>query len=225
MAVVQTILSRANLPMDTIALAVCILDALPTRFRNKWRMAYPRITSDAAKRHTLPPGPIQPPSDAVYPEVNVLCALMIANKFLEDAHDTTQYFSSEWGRDMWSCEQINATERCVMEMLDYRIMPLTDEEYIKEARHDIESTRRELLDDTSEASFEARDYGFHESRPTMSSGQAMVGLGLQLTPVETPTCGQSAFFGRLLSLETEEAFGHPQTLPEDYLHLPESPAS
>lgn len=149
---------------------------------------------------------------------------MIANKFLEDVHDTTQYFSSVWGRDIWSYEQINTTERCVMEMLDYRIFPLTDEEYIREARHDIESTRRELLDEDSDASLEARGYGLYDSR-LMSSGQAVLGLGLQLTPADTPSCELSTSFDQLLSLETKEAFGQSQALPNDYLHLPQSPAS
>ncbi|KAK6087532.1 hypothetical protein SCUP234_01690 [Seiridium cupressi] len=224
-AVVQTMLIRANLPMDTIALAVCILDALPTRFRNRWRMVYPRSrqTSTALKRHTLPSGPIQPPSDVVLPEVAILSALMIATKFLEDVHDPTHYFSSEWGRDVWSCEQINATERCVMEALDYRIMPLTGEEYIKEARHDIEATRRELLDETSDAALEAREYGLYNTRP-MSSGEAVVGLDLQLTPADTPKSELSSPFGQnyLLGRETQHAFSNSQTLPEDYLHLPPS---
>ncbi|KAH6659866.1 hypothetical protein BKA67DRAFT_31377 [Truncatella angustata] len=222
-AVVQDMLSRANLPMDTIALAVCILDALPTRYRNRWRMVYPRTrqTPAALKRHTLPSGPIESPNDAVFPEVTILCAIMIATKFTEDAHDPTQYFCSEWGRDIWSCEQINATERCVMEVLDYRIMPLTADEYIKEARHDIEYTRRELLDETSDAAFEAKEHGIYDTRP-MSSGEAVTGLGLQLTPAETPVSELSCPFGqnRLLARETKEAFGSPRALPENYLHLP-----
>ncbi|ETS83180.1 hypothetical protein PFICI_05056 [Pestalotiopsis fici W106-1] len=221
-AVVQTMLNRANLSMDTIALAVCILDALPTRFRNSWRMIYPRSrqTPAASKRHTLPSGPIQQPSDAVYSEVVILCALMIASKFLEDVHDPTQYFCTEWGRGIWSCEQVNATERCVMEALEYRIMPLTDEEYIKEARHDIEATRRELQDETSEAAFEARECAF-DTR-LMSSGQAVLGLGLQLTPAVTPNPELSTGHGQNADLadETKDAFRSSQTLPENYLHLP-----
>lgn len=221
-AVVQTMLNRANLPMDNIALAVCILDALPTRFRNRWRTVYPRSrqTPAASKRHTLPSGPIQPPSDAVYSEVVILCALMIASKFLEDSHDPTQYYCTEWGRDLWSCGQINATERCVMEALEYRIMPLTDEEYIKEARHDIEATRRELQDETSEAAFEAREMAF-DTR-LMSSGQAVFGLGLQLTPAVTPNSEVTMGLGQDAALadETKNAFRRSQTLPEDYLHMP-----
>jgi hypothetical protein len=217
-------LSYANLPMDTISLAVCILDSLPTRFRSSWRMAYPRArqNSSANKRHTLPPSPIQAPaSDVVFPEVAILAALMIANKFVEDVQNSTQYFSYVWGRDIWSCEQVNATERCIMEGLGYRIMPLYNAECIKQARHDMELTRRELLDETSDLAAETREYELYNTRP-MSSGQAVVGLGLQLTPAETPKLELSNPFGRnqALSQETKEAFGNTRGISKDYLHMP-----
>lgn len=223
-ATVQTMLSYANLPMDTIALAVCILDSLPTRFRSSWRMSYPRSRhhSSAIKRHTLPSGPIQPPgSDVVYPEVTILAALMIANKFVEDAQNSTQFFGNVWGRDMWSCEQINATERCIMEGLGYRIMPLYNAECIKQARHDMELTRRELLDETSDLAMEAKEYDLYTTEP-MSSGLAVVGLGLQLTPADTPKSELSNPFGRNQALDQEvrEAFGNPRGISTDYLHMP-----
>ncbi|KAK8080123.1 hypothetical protein PG997_007941 [Apiospora hydei] len=227
-AVVHNILTHAMLPMDAIALATCILDALPRRYRNTWRMSYPRSrqTSPASKRHTMPSGPIQPPAhfDAVFPEVNVLAALIIANKFIEDLHEPTSYYANEWGRDMWSCEQINVTERCIMEALEYRIIPLLDDQYIKQARHDIELARRELLDETSELAMEAREYELYNnnSRP-MSSGEAVIGLGLSLTPADTPktevrTPGSQTSEG--LDLATREAFGKSPPVPHDYLRFP-----
>jgi hypothetical protein len=200
-AVVQSMLGQADLPMDTIALAVCILDALPSRFRNRWRAAYPRsrTTPLSAKRHTLPSGPIQPPAnnDAVLPEVVVLSALIIAAKFTEDEEGSTQYFGTNWGLDLWSCEQINVTERCIMEALEYRIMPLCDPDYIKEARHDMELCRRELLDEASDSSsVDAKEYRLYDTLP-MSSGEAVVGLGFQLTPADTPKSELGAPFDPL----------------------------
>ncbi|KAH8681527.1 hypothetical protein BX600DRAFT_25163 [Xylariales sp. PMI_506] len=186
-ATVQTMLSHAELPMDTIALAACVLDALPTKFRTKWRMLYPRSrhTSPASKRHTLS-GPIQQSgNETILPEVVILSALVIATKFLEDLQDTTYYFASVWGRDIWSCEQLNVTERCIMEELGYRIFPLTGEEYIKQARHDMELIRRELLDETSEAAIEAREYELYSTGPDVMA-RAPIGLGFPPTPAETP---------------------------------------
>lgn len=232
-ATVHTMLTHANLPMDSIALATCVLDALPGRYRNAWRMSYPRSrqTSPATKRHTLPSGPIQPPaqSDAVLPEVNILAALIIATKFVEDLHEPTAFFASEWGRDLWSCEQINVTERCIMEALGYRILPLWEEQYIKMARHDIELVRRELLDEGSELATANREYEFSpvadpaSARP-MSSGRATLGLGLQLTPTETPKTEMATTppLSRtdVLARETREAFSKSPPVPVDYLHLP-----
>ncbi|KAI0132678.1 hypothetical protein BJ170DRAFT_680559 [Xylariales sp. AK1849] len=224
-AIVQTMLTHAQLPMDTIALAVCILDALPTKFRNRWRVSYPRLrqTAPAMKRHTLPSGPIQPPeNDTVFPEIAILAALVIANKFLEDMQETTQYVSCVWGRSLWSCEQINVTERCIMEELEYRILPLWNADYIKQARHDMELIRRELIDETSEVALEAKEeYGLYNTKP-MSSGKAVIGLGLQLTPAETPKSEMSTPFAQKQALgqETMKAFGNAQAVPQDYLHLP-----
>ncbi|ORY64983.1 uncharacterized protein BCR38DRAFT_484460 [Pseudomassariella vexata] len=221
-ATVQFMLSHADLPMDLIALAACILDALPSRFRHSWRMSYPRSrrTSPVCKRHTLPSTPIQLEHDAqadtVLPEVAVLAALMIADKFVADLQEPTSYYASRWGMDIWSCEQINFTERCIMEALGYRILPLWDAQIIKEVRHDIELVRRELMDETSGMAPEARDYELCSNRP-MSSGEAVVGLGLQLTPAETP---KSQLTAGQYDQETREAFSTARAVPPDYLHLP-----
>ncbi|KAK8028575.1 hypothetical protein PG991_005631 [Apiospora marii] len=226
-AVVHMMLTHAMLPMDTIALATCILDALPRRYRNTWRMSYPRSrqTTPASKRHTMPSGPILPPAhnDTVFPEVNVLAALIIANKFIEDLHEPTSWYASEWGRDMWTCEQINVTERCIMEALEYRIIPLLDDQYIKQARHDIELARRELLDETSELAMEAREYELYNPARPMISGQAVVGLGLSLTPADTPksevrTPGSQT--AESLDLATREAFAKSPPVPHDFLRFP-----
>lgn len=226
-AVVHMMLTHAMLPMDAVALATCILDALPRRYRNTWRMSYPRSrqTTPASKRHTMPSGPIQPPAhnDTVFPEVNVLAALIIANKFIEDLHEPTSWYANEWGRDMWTCEQINVTERCIMEALEYRIIPLLDDQYIKQARHDIELARRELLDETSELSMEAREYELYNSARPVISGQAVIGLGLSLTPADTPksevrTPGSQTAEG--LDLATREAFSKSPPVPHDFLRFP-----
>ncbi|KAI1335826.1 hypothetical protein F5Y15DRAFT_223941 [Xylariaceae sp. FL0016] len=219
---VQGMLARANLPMDTIALAVCVLDSLNSRFSRTWRISFPlaRQVEAAPKRHTLPAGSMQATHiDAIFPEVIVLTALVIAFKFVEDAHERTQYFGSEWGNNLWSCEQINFTERCIMENLGYRIMPLWDPALIKQARHDIEMARREIVQEST-----ARVSGSDDTKKhvkSMSSGAATMGLGLSLTPVQTPRGEATALspFGQ----ETRDAFGGGMEVPRDYLHLPREP--
>ncbi|EGS21383.1 uncharacterized protein CTHT_0032400 [Thermochaetoides thermophila DSM 1495] len=165
---VHEMLVRANLPMDVIALAVCILDALNSKFSLNWRLLCPlakpqqppspsgeTTTSPSNKRHTLPAAPrggsstfvIAPQLhiDAVRPEVIILSALVIAVKFLEDSQSPTHWYASAWGKDMWTCDQINVTERCIMESLGYRIMPLWDATLIADALRDMERAGKQVL--------------------------------------------------------------------------------
>ncbi|KAI1386673.1 uncharacterized protein F4822DRAFT_410901 [Hypoxylon trugodes] len=219
-SIVRAILARADLPMDIIALAVCILDSLNSRFSRTWRISFPlsKLSDLAPKRHTLPSGAIQAVHiDSVFPEIIILAALMIADKFVEDLQETTQYYGTAWGNNMWTSEQINFTERCIMESLGYRILPLWDAKSIKQARHDIELARRELVDAGGIGIGDDNKMAKHAK--SMSSGHAVMGPGLQLTPVDTPTSELSAPFGHL-GRETREAFSNSSTLPGDYLRPP-----
>lgn len=153
---VQAILSRANLPLETVALAVCILDSLGAKFARYWRLSCPlQSTSSntpANKRHTLPPTPSLPQQprsvqlhiDSVRPEIIILSALVIAAKFMQDPQENTNFYVWCWGRDVWTSEQLNVTERCIMESLNYRIMPLCEEACLTDAMVDMQLAGREL---------------------------------------------------------------------------------
>jgi hypothetical protein len=124
----------------------------------------------------------------------------VAEKFVEDMQSPTQYFVSTWARDAWTCEQLNFTERCIMESLGYRILPLWDPALIKQARHDIEMARREIIQESS--SNVGGEDGSGGSRKqhhfkSMSSGHAVMGLGLHLTPAATPDAGRVTPFDQI----------------------------
>ncbi|RCI09634.1 hypothetical protein L249_4166 [Ophiocordyceps polyrhachis-furcata BCC 54312] len=152
---VQSMLSRANLPLETVALAVCVLDSLDSRFARAWRLCCPLLHPDVAappnKRHTLPPTPPLPRLvrhqqqhiDSVRPELIILAALVIAAKFTEDPQQPTQFYCLRWGKALWSHCQLNATERCIMESLNYRIMPLCDQDYLADAMVDMQLAARQ----------------------------------------------------------------------------------
>ena len=193
-AIVHDMLRRANLPVDTIALAVCILDSLNSKkFSLNWRLICPLVRSDApsmrTKRHTLPAAPTltnQLNIDCVNPEVMILSALIIAFKFLEDTcYEPTGYYSYAWGAEMWTDGQINVTERCIMESLDYRILPLWDSDLIRDAAADMERAGKQATLPLRPSLPRAGSSDDHHKR-SMSSGKAVYGRGLQLTPVETP---------------------------------------
>lgn len=180
---VHAMLVRSDLPADTIALAVCILDSLNSKFSLNWRLLCPLsqrdALSDLSKRHTIPASPVgltQLHIDCVNPELIILAALIIAVKFLEDCQEPTQYYRSAWGKNMWTCEQINVTERCIMESLGYRILPLWDPVLIRDALSDMERAGRHAV-----CPPEPRHGKRHSVAETRTTG-----LGLPLTPVETP---------------------------------------
>lgn len=205
---VQTILSRADLPLETIALAVCVLDSLDAKFARKWRMMLPLASpAPTCKRHTITSAAASLIThiDSVRPELIILTALVIAFKFTDDCQEPTQYYASEWARGLWTCDQLNATERCIMEHLGYRILPLCDKEIIDDAIADMHRAgemavrERELAAASSgvvakhAAAHPTLDYlaGHARSisvpaRPAQA-GEAVVGLGFALTPVDTPT--------------------------------------
>lgn len=219
---VQSILNRAGLSLETIALAVCVLDSLDAKFGRKWRLTCPLRTATEAKpaatkkqlyahskRHSLPSTPqpsrnCQPQLhiDSVQPEIIVLAALVIADKFTEDSEQTTQVYCTAWGRGLWTSEQLNATERSIMESLNYRIMPLCEEDCLADAMVDMQLAGQEYCrwdvpepspphSDDGDMSAAAEDDGEdydghgmgkflpgHSRSKTMVPRSASVGLGL-----------------------------------------------
>jgi hypothetical protein len=129
--------------------------------------------------------------DSIHPELIILSALILAVKFLDDAQQTTKEYATDWGRGIWSCQQINFTQRCLLENLGYRILPLWDHDIILEALEDMEKAGQQFSSPEYEDHKiweEESSFGlFLERKQGMSDdGKAVLGLGDQLTPVETP---------------------------------------
>ena len=201
---VQAMLARAALPIETVALAVCILDSLNASFARIWRLACPLLPGwpTISKRHTLPPAlPEERPReqwhiDSVSPELIILAALVIAAKFTQDPQDPTQYYCGTWGRGLWTHDQLNVTERCIMASLNYRIMPLFKEDCLSEAMVDMQLAARQpdwprhhpITPPGGTSDDDGGGGGYvpsHSRSKTMSTGRA-TGFGLALTPAETP---------------------------------------
>ncbi|KAI3400571.1 hypothetical protein diail_2773 [Diaporthe ilicicola] len=197
---VQAIVTRAALPLETIALAVCILDSLDSKFSRKWRMDLPLGAASSSKRHTISAASsLATHIDLVSPELIILTALVIAFKFTEDCQEPTQYYASDWGNGVWTCDQINATERNIMEHLGYRILPLFEKTIIEDALDDMRRAGEMALREreTNKQTMKL-DAGHSRSisvpvRP--GAGDAVFGLGLQLTPLDTPTEERSMELG------------------------------
>ena len=172
-------LARAALPKETVALAVCVLEALNWRFIRAFR---------ALPRHR-DLGPIQP-------EVVVLAALILAVKFVDDDQERGYIWKEHWGNDMWTYEEINFAQQTIMENIEYRIMRLWAEDLIADALRYMDLAGKpfepvvrvhngESEEDVREGSA-LRDTNV-QIQMAMSSVLAVKGLEDQLTPAETPT--------------------------------------
>lgn len=206
------ILTRANLPSETIALAVCILDSLNSKFSHNWRLSCP-LAARGTQQHRAPLH-----IDAVCPEVIVLASLIVAVKFLEDYQEPMHHYASSWGSNLWTCEQINVTERCIMESLGYRIMPLWDRGLIDDALADMERAGRQAALDRLR--LDSVVSTTTTKRPT-SSGKTARAAAV-LTPAETPKFEHVAWGGGSDGWASHAAFtgGSAPCLGLDPLQLP-----
>jgi hypothetical protein len=164
--VVHAILTRADLPYETIALAVNILDSLSSRFALHFRQSFPTKPHNENNLSHI---------EAINPEIIPLAALILSVKFLDDAQQSTRYYVQNWGRNMWTCQQVNYTERCLMENLGGRLLPLWDEDMILGALQDMERAGRMAK--------KLREEGDGNG---VSDGKPVLDAYNQLTPGESP---------------------------------------
>ncbi|CAK7564463.1 MAG: hypothetical protein SEPTF4163_002356 [Sporothrix epigloea] len=255
-ALVQAMLTRAQLPLETVALAVCILDSLDSRFARAWRQTCPLgapsflapaspapaapapvPTTPAEKRRTLP-SPLAPSLplftpdanvdrllhiDAVFPEVIILAALVIAAKFTDDgfaSQQPAQAYCTAWGSStstwtnrpgpcaLWTGAQLAATERCIMQNLGYRILPLLDAELLADAQSDMRRAGVQALRSQARAS----------SIPVEVKAAINAPMRVVLTPPEETTLSLA-----LASLLASDASGSLTTAPRETLNMPDKP--
>ncbi|KAL2061947.1 hypothetical protein VTL71DRAFT_7325 [Oculimacula yallundae] len=222
---VHGILTRANLPLETIALAVCILDSLNSRFALQWRKGFPLLSetlpgSFSPNDNTLSPQHI----DSIHPELIILSALILAVKFLDDEQQRTVEYAVEWGRGIWTCPQVNYTQRSLLGNLGYRLLPLWDENIILEALEDMERAGQQYTPeiysdgenwDDADTCFGSFDTGV--GKLGAGKGKAVLGLGHLITPVETPRV-ENVRGTRDVDGETKNAFLMTKT--DSHLYLP-----
>ena len=192
-------LSRANLPLETIALAVCILDSLDSRFASCFRKNCPLTPSPQSSPYT------EPDIDAVHPELLILAALILAVKFVDDAQVNTGWHVKEWGMNLWTCAQVNFCQTTIMENIGWRLKPLWEEQIIAEALRDMNIAGRQFdpviyVEEDWELLQREEDKisGDKLMLTGLSTGKAVLGFGDMITPIDTPRDEpQSLNYGRL----------------------------
>lgn len=158
----------------------------------------------------------------------MLAALVLAVKFLDDHQQSTKEYAEQWGKGIWSCQQINFTQRCLLENLGYRLLPLWQEDIILEALEDMERAGQqhepEIYDDDEDEDWEFENENFRSATKldTLGGGKAVLGLGNQLTPVETPL-SENMKGTRDVTKETRTAFKGMQIRNEQRRDSPGEP--
>ncbi|TAQ89970.1 hypothetical protein B7494_g1700 [Chlorociboria aeruginascens] len=186
---VYSILTRAALPPEILALAVCILDSLNSRFALSWRMCCP-LNTPCPPLTLLSSGndcEQTPHIDTVPPELLILSSLILAHKFLDDRSLSTTFYAREWGRGIWSKEQVNVTQYCILENLGWRLLGLWEGRIIGQAIKDMRRAGAQYLEEMQQNDEKESEDWEEGKTGRMSCGKAVKGIdGMQLTPVETP---------------------------------------
>jgi hypothetical protein len=204
--IVHSLLLRAELPLPTIALAVCVLDSLNSRFALSWRRSCP-LPCPLTPFDGLPSQPLH--IDSVRPEVIVLAALIIAVKFLDDHEEATLHYAEDWGSGRWTCEQINATQQCIMQNLGYRILPLWKEELISDALEDMETAGRYASGFKGSSTLQGKQL----NSPPVTPGKVDTLAGQELTPAITPMQENTPAIAKVTP-KIMQSFGcKPQDMP------------
>lgn len=212
---VHAMLTRAHLPLEIIAFAVCILDSLNSRFALSWRQGCPLITPHPPTRFGVGQSEERDQEqhiDSIHPELIILSALVLAVKFLDDGHRFTREYASDWGLGMWTCNQINFTQRSILENLGYRLLSLWNENIISEALEDMERCGRQVSpsirsneDWDTDTCFGSFGYSGNGRDRTMSDGEAVLGTGDQVSPAAAPMA-ENSLGTKDIVIETTVAF-------------------
>ncbi|KAF2014154.1 hypothetical protein BU24DRAFT_409920 [Aaosphaeria arxii CBS 175.79] len=119
--VVRGILERSKLPVEIIAFAACILDALTQRFASSWRACLTPGSSLTSKFDLT----TQPSSSC--PELILLSALALAHDFIDDRSRSTRHWSLIESRSLFSVRHIDATKFCILEDMHFGLFRITPE--------------------------------------------------------------------------------------------------
>lgn len=138
-ATIHDFLFRAELSLEIIGLAACILDALGSRFAPEWRKAYSSTasTSSLLNRSWKKTPFHHHTKTSVEPEIVVLCALSLAAGYLDDSQKPVAYWARTISADRFTTKQVNATRLCILVDIDYSLYSFTPD-MIQEAMEDMQ---------------------------------------------------------------------------------------
>ncbi|KAI5781421.1 hypothetical protein EDC01DRAFT_665665 [Geopyxis carbonaria] len=155
------ILQRANLRLEVVSLACCVLDCLSGRFVRRWRLECCNCDGYPEQSEVLAVG-----------------ALSIAMKFLEDSSYPTRLWANNISSKLFSTRSLALTERLILADLNYCVLGISTPELLEEniveikryaamyANSGIKTPASEVSEDSGYSS----EIGLHAKTPFPLSG-------------------------------------------------------
>jgi len=118
---IASMVTRAQLPLETLALAACVLDALSSQFGRTWRNVVCKLPSSSPPVGGFP----LPPSETI-----VLAALKVSASFLDDSRtaDPNVWASHVGGSAGITASALEATVRVVLADIGYEMCSFSPED-------------------------------------------------------------------------------------------------
>lgn len=176
--IIQGFLERANLPIEIVAFAACILDALSQRFASSWRTE--TLPQQDGFNFSLRP------QASVSSEVITLSALCLAHGFLSDRDRSTYHWATVEGASRFSIREVELSLRCILKDIDYSLHKIT-EDMVQRMVRDMQRTvtfSPQPIHTSSNQAVGLRGGGAEEKRPKLNLG--LQGTAVWVHGVQTP---------------------------------------
>ncbi|ORY16821.1 hypothetical protein BCR34DRAFT_622259 [Clohesyomyces aquaticus] len=183
---IQSILSRANLPIEILAFAACILDALSQRFASSLRSCHLPCSSSLEFRSTFN-GFRQPPP--VDPEIVVVAALALALDFLEDKPRSNSHWARIETREEFTAKQIEATKRCILVDVDYGLFGIKESRVtrmMRDMQHATTSSLAEIRNTTTKTADMSAERDDRRPKLSLDLGVNLQGTAVWTNGLQTP---------------------------------------
>ena len=181
-SVIHGFLERACLPVEIVAFAACVLDALSDEFASRWHDAFLPMKPSTLDYYLGADCWQQP---TVSPDLIVLAALALAHGFIEDRGRSNAHWAKIEGAGMFDAKEVGKTKTCILEDIDYGLFRLSEERVQQMAWEMQQAT----YFTTPRNSISFTDGEVKERRPRLSlstgSGAAVWAYGVQ-TPEPSP---------------------------------------
>lgn len=179
---IEAFLEKACLPVEMVAFAACVLDALSEGFASRWRDLF--LPMDTVRLDFyLGTNCWQQPS--ISPDLIVLAALALAHGFIDDRGRSNGHWAKVEGAGRFDAKDVGRTKMCILEDINYGLFRISEEMVQRMAKEMQQATY--FTTPRHSISFNENDKDVRRPRLSLStgSGSAVWAYGAQ-TPEPSP---------------------------------------